>query len=127
MMKRIAVLAMAAAMLFSVIACASEKETQGEAELWSAANTEKILADREYAEDVKGAGKLTYETAKGEYESAQLIVTAISTVSDIELTAAALSGPDGAKIGTENINVYFQKYMQIDSMSSPQAEAISSR
>ena len=123
MMKKIAVLALAAAMLFSVAACDSGKETQGEAELWSAANTEKILADREYAEDVKGAGKLTYETAKGEYESAQLIVTAISTVSDIELTAAALTGPDGAKIGTENINVYFQKYMQIDSMSSPQAPA----
>ena len=124
MMKKLAVLLVTAVLLFSMIACTPEQKTAEEmAQIWSAANTEKILADREYAEDQKSEGKLLYETAKGEYEVAQLIVTAKSKISDIELVAAELMGPNGAKIGTDNIDVYYQKYMQIDAMSSPKAPA----
>lgn len=112
-------------MVFTAVACSQEQLSAEEmAEIWSVPNTEKILQDRDYSSLAdKGAGALTYETAKGEYESAQLIVTAKANIGDIELVAGELTGPNGDKITTDEMDVYFQKYMEINAMSSPQAPA----
>ena len=97
--------------------CKSDPEnTEASYELWGVAATEKILRDvndEEY-EPVKKEAKLTVDTAKNEYESAQVIISANDTVDEYTVEVSDLTMVDGEGIySKENISVYNLKYVHV--------------
>ena len=84
--------------------------------LWGVAATEKILRDVDDAEyeDIKTEAKLTVDTAKNEYEAAQVIVSADGEVEEytVELSDLTLVGGEET-YSKDNISVYHMKYVNV--------------
>lgn len=76
-------------------------------EVWSTKNTVKVSKDAIDFADKRDA-KLTYLAVKNEYESAQLLITAVKDIDSFELYVSDLR--DGKNVITaDNIEVYVQK------------------
>lgn len=84
--------------------------------IWSAPASFKIMRDRDYTDTDEGV--LNYEMAKNEIEGAQIILTPQNgyEVGSFTVETADLVGADGAKIEKENVSVYLQKYVRIDTL-----------
>ena len=122
--RKLAAGALALAMLAGVSACATDPEDLTAEELveaWSVSNTEKVLLDKEYAAEEKTDKTVSVEMAKGEYDGAQLILTAKEAVNSLRVTVGDLTCGTSV-IPSENIDVLFEKYVNIESMSSPLAQ-----
>ena len=91
--------------------------TESDVEIWSTVATEKILQDKLDGYDaVKGGAAVGVFAARGEYEGAQLILTSEEEpVDGIDLTASELSlvGDGTVKFPKENIEVFFEKYLDV--------------
>ncbi len=88
----------------------------GEVDIWTTYATEKILQDRtDIYDDVRMPASVSVEACKGEYEGAQVIMTATKDVSyyNIELTSNLVSS-SGEVFAKENITLYHQKYMEVE-------------
>ena len=110
-----AVLALSCFSLF----CGCDGETGGksEYEIWGTYNSVKVqqdLAAENYA-DVKLPAEINIETAKNEYESGQLIITAKTDVSSFNVEISDLQGTGGAVIKKENIQLHKQRYVHVKS------------
>ncbi len=105
---------------FFCFGCAKGNETStekqaGEIEFWSTYATEKILQNRtDLYDGVKMEAAVNVDACKGEYESAQLIMTAKKAVSayNAEITGD-LAGPNGATFDKDNISLRHQKYIEV--------------
>jgi hypothetical protein len=63
---------------------------------WATGNNDQIYP---YSRPVKSAtGKISVEMAKGEYESAQAVITAYENLSDVEVTVAPLMNRETGKV-----------------------------
>lgn len=86
------------------------------AEIWSTYATEKVLRDidkSEYASVMMGA-ELEISSCKGEYEAAQLIVSATENINNWNASVSDLTNSDGsATISKENITVSAEKYTNV--------------
>ena len=81
--------------------------------IWSAPATEKILQDYEY-ENVATSPAIDLLTAKGEYESGQIILTAQTDIDGYDISAGDLTLLGGSKTyPKENILIYNQKYINV--------------
>ena len=89
-------------------------------DVWSVPNTEKVMQDYEYADDFKQEAALSFEMAKGEYENAQIIMTAKADVDSIDAKVSDLKSGENV-ISKDNMEILFQKYVNIDKMSNPLA------
>lgn len=88
---------------------------QGEIEIWSTYATEKILQDKtDIYDDVRMPARVSVEACKGEYEGAQVIMTATKDVAfyEAELTSNLVNA-DGDVFLKENVSLYHQKYIEI--------------
>lgn len=102
---------------------ADDSTLTAKAEIWAAENTEKILLDRSYSQEEKNVKTVRIESAKNEYENAQFIITAKQDIADVQVIPDDFKSSSGAVISAENVTVYFQKYLEINGMSSPDAPA----
>ncbi|MBQ4268966.1 MAG: hypothetical protein IJB97_04885, partial [Clostridia bacterium] len=91
--------------------------TESDVEIWSTPATEKILQGQLTGYDaVTGGAAVDVLAARGEYEGAQLILTSEEKpVDGIDLTASDLSlvGVGTVKFPKENIEVFFEKYLDV--------------
>ena len=92
------------------------KEPVGATEVWSTYSTAKVPQNRDVSIYEKGDAEIYISMMKNETEGAQLIISAGQDISSYELVAAELFDENGNTISTEQIAVYHQKYMPIDSM-----------
>ena len=105
------------------VACTDEENSSSAPapegyELWSAAATEKIMQDvddSEYAA-MKEEPSISIDTAKNEYEGAQVIISADGAVQEYGVTLSDLKSADGENTyAKENIIVYHVKYTNVSS------------
>lgn len=118
--KRAAVLVMCLVMLLQLVACGETGSSDKPAgsgnvadygTVWSAPSTVKIdQNDTAYAN--KGEAELTFNTVKNEYESCQLLISAIQDVNAYYLEKSDLQCGDNV-LSKENITVYNEKYVQV--------------
>ncbi len=115
----------ALAMLGSACSCGKDGNANLTAdelvEAWSISNTEKVLLDKTYDAAEKADGIVSVSTAKGEYDGAQLILTAKEKIDDLKVKVGDLTCGTSV-ISASNIEVLFEKYVKIESMSSPLAQ-----
>ncbi len=111
-------LLLAGAISLSVVACA-EDQTPANIEYWTVSSNEKIMLDKEYDASEKTEKTLSMRGSRGEYESAQIIVTPDKAVHGVDLTVTDLKNGDSV-IPAENIEVYYEKYYYLDAMSNPE-------
>ncbi|MGN1052884.1 MAG: hypothetical protein ACI4SH_05795, partial [Candidatus Scatosoma sp.] len=90
------------------------------AELWCKQSTVKVLQNKAYGGDFRRRLPLTLKMAKGEYESVQLVITAIEDVKSYVVAVSALSNGAGGVIAAENVSVYNVKYIEIAEHSTRQ-------
>lgn len=112
--KGLLCVAMAALCSFSVWGGKGEsaRAEEGDIDFRSAYATEKVLQDIEYTGG--GAAAVSVNACRGEYESAQIIMTARKDIQsyDAETSDLVLSGSD-ARFSAENITVYAEKYIEV--------------
>ncbi len=105
-------------LLFTMTACGdSEDEPKdAEIELWSAPNSVKILQDIHTYDDIKSSANITIDTAKNEYESAQIILTANVGSADYTVEISDLKQEGGeAVFDKKNVEVFNMKYTYVSS------------
>ena len=109
-LKSFASILMAAALVLSA-GCAQDNSPKAiEAEIWTMPSTVKVLRDEDYSENYTDTPVLTFETAKNEYENAQLFITPKTDVHSYTVSVSDLTDGAGNTIAKENIEVYHQKY-----------------
>lgn len=106
-----------AAAAFGLAACKSEGEN--EIKVWSTYNTSKVM--QSYGEYADLGTKLNVSMVKGESESGQLIVTPKGKVRNVTLTPGELKTSDGKVFPAENVKIYFQKYINVETKTEGQA------
>ena len=116
--QRILALSMALVSLSGLTACANNNASGNvqatEYSVWGTDNLTSVIKETTYnAAYEHEAAKLTYAMAKGEQEYDQLIVTASTPISSIELVSADLVCGEN-KIGKDQIEVFMQKYVYCD-------------
>lgn len=86
---------------------------QREARVWATSATEKVLQNRTdlYPEEAQ-AEKISVFAARGEYESAQVIITGGSAEETYEISANDLTG-GGDAFSKSNISFYHEKYAEV--------------
>ena len=91
-------------------------------ELWSVPATQKVLQDVAMADGVKSTAKVEIDTARNEYENAQIVISAIGEVKeyDVELSDLVLEGGETV-YDKSNISVYNMKYTNVISPWTPEA------
>ncbi len=86
---------------------------QKQLKLWWAYNTENFMQDYEY--DYDRDSTLRIHGIKGEVESAQLIVTPDKDIVSFDFSVSDLSAADGSCISADNIEIYAEAYVDVDS------------
>lgn len=106
---------------FYLVSCAPSETSTPSAEgysLWGVDNTAQILRDVDIAEysQVQKSAEVKIDTAKNEYESGQIVISAKGKVEEytVELSDLTLVGGD-AVYSRENISVYKTMYTNITS------------
>ena len=100
--------------------------SKGEVEIWSTYATEKILQDKtDIYDDVRMPASVNVEACKGEYEGAQVIMTATKDVAayDAKITSDLVSA-DGNVFSKENVALYHQKYIELEEAYFNQNEPV---
>ena len=86
---------------------------QQKAQVWATSSTEKVLQNRTdlYPESVR-TEKISVFAARGEYESAQVIITGGSSEVTYEISANDLTG-GSETFSKDNISLYHEKYAEV--------------
>ena len=121
MLKKILSIVLCAILLSQTAGCAKGKETSNSGKLsdkitvWSAPSTVKVEQDDiDYKN--KGAAELIYSAVRNEYESRQLLITALEDVKSYDLQIADLKS-DAGVLKKENITVYREHYIYTNDFS----------
>ncbi len=94
----------------------SKPQSSGKYELWSAPASEKILQDNHEYEAVKSEAGITIDSAKNEYEAAQLVLTATDAIDSYSVEVSDLKQVGGnAVFSKDNVTVYNMKYTNVTS------------
>ena len=85
-------------------------------EVWSTYSTVKVPQNRNLSVYEKQDAEIYLSMMKDETEGTQLVITAGQDISSYELVEAELSDGKGNTISTDQMDVYHQKYVQINEM-----------
>lgn len=97
--------------------CKKKEETkQAETKVWSTYSFTKVMQNQktDLSYDVQDP-KCDIQMMKNETEGAQLIITAAEDISAYDVTVTDLTDDNGNVIGKDNISVYHQKYLVVNS------------
>lgn len=121
MKRKIIAILLSFAVVLSFAGCnkGKGKSESGDIEFWSTYATEKILQDKtDLYDGVKLNAEINADACKGEYESAQLIMTANKAVKAYDAEITDLVGPDGATFPKSAISLRVQKYIKVGTVLS---------
>lgn len=113
------------ATLFSAASCSlgsgssssGSGDGKGRVELWTKEGYVKIFQDREYESSYRNPLVVDISACKNEYEATQILLTALGgDVNEYNLELSDLKTADGKTFSKENIAVYNQKYMEVNSL-----------
>lgn len=107
---RILVVLLIAVIAFSSVGCKESEEKK--VEIFSTYVTEKILQDVPVSEENKQPARFSFSGAKGERETAQIILTPNYNIGSYSISASDLSGENGV-FSAENFTIYHQKYIPV--------------
>ena len=93
--------------------CGGGNNSKGEAELFSAYVTTVVMQDKEVADADKLSAAFNYVCGKGETETAQIIMNALTAVSEYTFTVSDLTDEKGNVFHKENFEVFNQKYIEV--------------
>ncbi|MBQ7368697.1 MAG: DUF4091 domain-containing protein [Clostridia bacterium] len=116
-------IAFSAITLFSAAACegtTSSSTPTGavDYDVWGKEGHVKVFADREYDASFRRALAIDVGACKNEYEAAQIVLTANKgNVGAYTLEISDLTSDSGDTFSKENISVYNQKYVNINSLT----------
>ena len=111
-MKKTVIGLLTLAFLLSAGACdETAGTTPGKAEIWSAADTVKVLQDKSYEDKEEAAISVT--AVRNEYEGAQILMTAETDVKSYTVATASLTSSTGKTYAAENVEVFNQKYITV--------------
>ena len=121
--KKILSTALCALLASSAVACNGGGSTpppeKGEAEVFGAYFTDKILKDVAVEEEQKLPSQFTFLTAQGEAEAAQIVMTATKNIAAYSLSVADLTcEATGETFKKENFETFHQKYIEVTSNSN---------
>lgn len=127
-LKKIFAFLLVFAFALSFAACAEDKgytvrveggsSEAAQAEVWTMPSTVKILRDVDYSQYYADP-VLEYDSAKNEYVSAQIIMTAKNDVSSYDLELSDLVSEDGTYFSRANFDVYNQHYVKVSTRTNP--------
>lgn len=118
MKKRTANRAVAAALAcilaVGLMGCGKKAESKlSDVEIWGAPSTEKVLRDVSGIYDsFKTDAEIDLCVARGEYEGAQIILTAQKDVT-FDVTVGEIKSADGTVFPSERVEVFGEKYMEV--------------
>jgi hypothetical protein len=102
-----------------LIFCSSANSSSGEKIALTALNSMERISQNQ---KTYGAATAKISSAKNEVESFQVVVAApIENINVVKVEISDLTGPDGSKIGKENIRLFREEYIRVR-MSTPRAE-----
>lgn len=103
----------------SLFGCTSEKEvskpTKAQTKVWSTWSSVKVMQNQKDLVYDELDAKCDIQMMKDETEGTQLIITAAKDIASYDLVISELSDGNGNVIGVEDIAVYHQKYMVVNS------------
>lgn len=116
--KKISALLLASATVLSCFSCGAADNSHSDftVNVFAAPVTEKILRESDYSAYYGSEAKISVVGARNEYESAQIIFNAEEDVKNYTLITNDLYCGDD-KLSKENVEVYAQKYVNIDRYS----------
>ena len=111
-------------MLLSSVSCGKSNDTSvsktGDAQIRIAHSADKILQDKEY-EDTAFLSEFSLQCVRNEYESGQLILTALNDVDEYNITIGTFSnGNDEIPKGV--FEVYHEYYHEVESIYDEEAD-----
>jgi hypothetical protein len=114
-------------LLLSLSACGNETQN-GKTTLWTAYNTENLMSDLDYANDVDNkidlaarGQTLKFSGMRGESEAAQLMISVDHDVNEFDFSCGDLSDNASHQIAASNLSVYAEKYMLTTISCEPDA------
>lgn len=117
--KQVVIWLLTAVLILGVTACKKDDPpTDNAITVFEAPNTLKVMRE---ADALAESRTMTYEMAKNEYESAQLVFTAERDVASYDFTVAPLTSAAGATIPVTAMTVYHQKYIEVTRSTSATA------
>ena len=134
MKKRILGAILSIVTLFSFTACNGAEQGGSSTEIgnpeavefWSIPATEKVLqkeVDGVSYDDIKSPAAVTTDAFKGEYESAQIIMTASEDVKSYNAKVSDLTSADGNNFSADNISIRKEMYIEVYSIKDPKSGA----
>ena len=91
----------------------NSSQQNNNAEIYSCYITDKVLQNVETNSVKKQEAKFSITAAIGETESAQVIICPEKDVNDVRFSVGTLTSAEGVEFSSENINVYYQKYIEV--------------
>lgn len=88
--------------------------SNGIAEVWSCHSTINVLQDKDVYDEVKGLPEIQLTVAKGEYEAAQIIISALQDIPSYDFQTAELKSAAGDTMSTEQVDVFHEKYIKVN-------------
>lgn len=124
LVKRISSALLCLVMLLSTVACEKSNNTSagksGDVQIRIAHSADKILQDKEY-EDSAFLSEFSLQCVRNEYESGQLILTALNDIDEYNVTIGTFSnGKD--EIPKEVFEVYHEYYHEVESIYDEESD-----
>ena len=98
--------------------CNGNKNKPVDAQIWTMPSTVKVLRDEDCSEYYTSTPKLTFETAKNEYESAQIFIRPETDIKSYSVEVSDFADGAGNVISKNNFTVYHEKCVEIVTLSS---------
>ena len=124
LVRRISSAVLLLAMLLSMVACGKSNNTStgknGDVQIRIAHSADKILQDKEY-EDTAFLSEFSLQCVRNEYESGQLILTALNEIDEYNITVGTFSNGNG-KIPKDAFEVYHEYYHEVESIYDEESD-----
>ncbi|MBR2023076.1 MAG: DUF4091 domain-containing protein, partial [Clostridia bacterium] len=119
-------------LVFGTVACNGANSgdvspSEGEYKIWSQDGLSMTLRDEEVNLETKAAPSYEISGGRGEYESAQIIISAgVSDISSytVEMSDLVSTTDNTQKITADNIDIYNEKYIEITTATSSESYGV---
>lgn len=122
-MKRIVLILLCVIQVFVFMSCNAKKtQNSPQVEFWSVSALDKVLQKPVNGVDyssIKKEAVLKLDVLRGEYESTQIIMSAVNEVNAYDVQIFDLEGPDGKIFNKENIEVKKEMYIEVKTVYEP--------
>lgn len=125
--KKILALLLSVVLIFGITACDKKggftiegggSQQAVQAEVWTMPSTVKLLRDVDYSQYYDNK-QLSYDMARNEYVSAQIMITPTSGSGSYDVSVSDLKSAGGTVFSKANFDVYHQHYVEVKTRTNP--------